>query len=69
MEVGNNRRRVPTISAFQLQSTREFGFMYDCVATQTARHREWANLWHHFGLSDTNELTPGEYFYDIDHHT
>jgi hypothetical protein len=34
-----------------------------------ARHRDGASLWQYFGLSDTNELTLGEYFYDIDHHT
>jgi hypothetical protein len=32
-------------------------------------NRDWAGLSQHFGLSDTNELTLGEYFYDIDHHT
>src|ERR1700721_2986608 len=42
--------------------------MWDCVATQTARHRDWPALWEHFGFFDTNELTLGEYFYDIDHH-
>ena len=43
--------------------------MCDCVATQTGPHRDWTSLRQHFGLSDTNELTLGEYFYDIDHHT
>jgi murein lipoprotein len=36
--------------------------MYDCVATQMGPTPDWASPRQHFGLSDTNELTLGEYF-------
>ena len=69
MELMKNVAENRQISAFQLQSTREFGFMYDCVATRTALTVTGPACGDTFGLSDTNELTLGEYFYDIDHHT
>ncbi len=62
MELLEKRRRGPTNSAFQLHSTREFGFMYDCAAARTDPTLRLGRRRQHFGLSDTNELTPGEYF-------
>jgi len=49
-ENGENRRRGPTKSAFQLHSPREFGLMCDCVATRTGQTRTLAAWRQHFGL-------------------
>jgi hypothetical protein len=61
---------MPRKSAFQLQSPREFGFMCDCVASHVSpTSQDWTDVQQHFGISETNELTLGEYCYDIDHHS
>ncbi len=48
---------MPTLTAFQLQSTREFGLMCDCVATHSSPACHWTCVCENTSVSDTNELT------------